>query len=125
MAYVPRDLNKSQKRKKKTIYLECFGFTEAVEYWQYRLLGKSYTVYSDHKPLKNMNIESRTDEELWNSTYYLSQYNLEIEYAPGKDNLEADCLRRNPVLEPDDIEEKQLKIVNCWQRVQATALNLV
>ena len=33
-----------------------------------------------------------------------------IKYSPG--NLEADCLSRNPVLEPNENMEEQLKIVN-------------
>lgn len=36
-----------------------------------------------------MNIESRTDEELGDLTYYLSQYDFEVKYSPGKQNLEA------------------------------------
>lgn len=32
--------------------------------------------------------------------YYLSQYIFKIKYNPGKSNQEADCLSRNPVLEP-------------------------
>lgn len=111
VAYFSKKLNESQKRK-KAIYLECLAIKEAVRYWQYWLIGKSFTVYSDHKPLENMNLKSRTDEELGDLTYYLSQYDFKIKYAPGKNNLEADCLSRNPVLEADENKDEQLKVVN-------------
>lgn len=88
-----------------------FGDQKSNEYWQYWLIGKSFTVYLDHKPLENLNIKSRTDEELGNLTYYLSQYEFKIKYAQEKINLEADCLSRNPVLESDENTDKQLKVM--------------
>lgn len=111
VAYFSKKLNEAQK-KKKAIYLECLAIKECVKYWQYWLIGRKFTVFSDHQPLKNMNIKARTDEELGDLTYYLSQYDLEIKYSPGKYNLEADCLSRNPVLESTENMEEQLKIVN-------------
>lgn len=111
VAYFSKKLNETQK-KKKAIYLECLAIKEAVRYWQYWLIGKSFTVYTDHKPLENMNLKARTDEELGDLAYYLSQYDFTIKYSPGKKNLEADCLSRNPVLESDENTDEQLKIVN-------------
>lgn len=111
VAYFSRKLNENQKRK-KAIYLECLAIKESVKYWQHWLIGRYFTVYSDHKPLERMNIKARTDEDLGNLTYYLSQYDFKIIYSPGKYNTEADCLSRNPVLEPNNDEDEHIKIVN-------------
>ena len=111
VAYFSRKLNESQKRK-KAIYVECIAIKESVKYWQHWLIGKHFKVFSDHKPLEKMNIKARTDKELGDLTYYLSQFDFEIIYHPGKNNLEADCLSRNPVLESQEDEEDTLKIVN-------------
>lgn len=111
VAYFSKKLTETQK-KKKAIYIECLAIKEAVKYWQHWLMGKEFIVYSDHKPLENLNIKARTDEELGDLTYYLSQYNFKIKYNPGKNNQEADCLSRNPVLETNENTDDFLKVVN-------------
>lgn len=75
-------------------------------------MGEEFIVYSDHKPLENMNIKARTGEELRDLMYYLSQYNFKIKYNPGKSNQEADCLCRNTVLEPYENTDDFLKVLN-------------
>lgn len=94
VGYFSKKLNTAQKKKKAT-FLECLAIKECLQYWQHLLLGRKFKVISDHKPLENLNIKSRTDEDLGDLTNYLSLYDLEIEYSPGKYNQEADRLSRN------------------------------
>lgn len=111
VAYFSKKLTSAQS-KKKAIYLEALAIKEAIKFWQYWLIGRSFEVYSDHKPLKDLNIKARPDEELGDLTYYMSQFDFKVIYNPGKFNIEADCLSRNPVLEADENEEDILKTVN-------------
>lgn len=97
VAFFSKKLNEAQK-KKKAIYIELYAVREAVRYWRYWLIGRKFTVVTDHKPLHALNLRSRTDEELGDIANYLLQYDFDIVYRPGDENLEADCLSRNPVL---------------------------
>ena len=111
VAYFSRRLKPTEARK-KAIYLECLAIKEAIIYWQYWLIGREFTIVSDHKPLEAMRVKARTDENLGELMYYLSQYQFKIIYASGKDNVEADSLSRNPVLENFENDEDVLKVVN-------------
>ena len=76
------------------------------------MIGRQFSVITDHKPLETLRIKARVDEYLGDQVYYLSQYNFTIKYACGKDNIEADSLSKNPVLESFDNDEDVLKVVN-------------
>lgn len=62
--------------------------------------------------MEDLKIKARPDEELGDLILYLSQFDMKLEYNPGKYNLEADCLSRNPVLDPEDNQEEMLRTVN-------------
>lgn len=111
VAYFSKRINPAQL-KRKAIYLECLAIKEALVYWQHWLIGRTFTVVTDHKPLETMRVKARTDEVLGDLMFYISQYTFKIVYSQGKDNLEADALSRNPVLEIFENTDEVLKIVN-------------
>jgi len=109
--YFSKKLSKSYENK-RAIFLELLAIKECILYWQYKLIGKSFTIFTDHKPIENFNITKSNDPELLALLNYISNFNFEIKYNPGKNNTEADGYSRNPVLEEDVEEETAIKIVN-------------
>lgn len=109
--FFSKKLNKYQKNK-KAIFLECLAIKEAIKFWKYWLMGKKFIVVTDHKPLEGKEFRTRPDEELGDMMNYLSQFDFEIRYEPGKQNVEADCLSRNPVLEETENMDECIRTVN-------------
>jgi len=74
-------------------------------------MGKKYIVYSDHKPLENMNVKAMIDEELGNLMHYLSQYNFKVQ--PRKDKPRSRPFKpKSIVLEPYENTDNFFKVVN-------------
>lgn len=111
VAYFSRKLSEAQK-KKKAIYIESLAIREAVRYWRFWLLGRRFTVITDHKPLQYLNLKARTDEELGDLAHELLQFDFEVLYRPGSFNSEADCLSRNPVLSSSESSDPILPVFN-------------
>lgn len=105
IGYFSKKLRESL-RKKPAIYLEALAMKEAILFFQYKLIGREFVVVTDHKPLENLKLKARPDEELGQIVMFLSQFHFRIIYQPGKENVEADALSRNPVLEWFEEEEK-------------------
>ena len=107
VAYFSKKVTAGQM-KKKAIYLELLAMKEAVTFWQFWLIGRTFTVVSDHKPLEQLRLSARTDEALGDLALYLSQFDFKIIYSPGKTNVEADSLSRNPVLVSFEGEDEEV-----------------
>jgi hypothetical protein len=87
-----------QLRKHEVNYLtqdlELAAIVHALKIWRHYLMGKSCDLYTDHKSLKyifmqsNLNLRQRRWLEL------IKDYDLEMNYHPGKANVVGNALSR-------------------------------
>jgi hypothetical protein len=74
--------------------LELVAIVQALKIWRHYLMGKRYELYMDHRSLKyiltqsDLNLRQRRWLEL------IKDYDLGINYHPGKANVVADTLSR-------------------------------
>ncbi|GJX59967.1 putative reverse transcriptase domain-containing protein [Tanacetum coccineum] len=93
IAYASRQL-RTHEENYTTHDLELGAVVFALRLWRHYLYGTKCVVYTDHKSLqyildqKELNMRQRRWIEL------LSDYDCEIRYHPGKENVVADALSR-------------------------------
>jgi thioester reductase-like protein len=93
VAYASRQLRKHEE-KYPTHDLELAAVVHALKIWRHYIIGKRCEVYSDHKSLKyiftqpDLNLRQRRWMEL------IKDYDLGINYHPGKASVVADALSR-------------------------------
>jgi hypothetical protein len=93
VAYASRQLRKYEE-KYPPHDLELAAVVHDLKIWMHYIIGKRCEVYSDHKSLKyiftqpDLNLRQRRWLEL------IKDYDLEINYHPGKANVVADALSR-------------------------------
>jgi hypothetical protein len=70
----------------------------ALKIWRHYLIGKRCVVYSDHKRLKY--IFTQPDHNIWQRRWLelIKDYDLGINYHPGKTNVVVDALNRRTYL---------------------------
>jgi hypothetical protein len=91
VAYASRQLRKHDAHY-LTHDLELAAVVHTLKIWRHYLMGKRYELYMDHKSLKyifaqlNLNLRQRRWLEL------IKDYDIGINYHPGKANVVADAL---------------------------------
>jgi hypothetical protein len=112
VCYASRQLRKHEENY-PTHDLELATVVHALKIWRHYLIGHRCEIYSDHKSLKyiftqnDLNLRQRRWLEL------IKDYDLGINYHPGKANVVADTLSRKKYCNatfarrmPPEFEEK-------------------
>jgi cleavage and polyadenylation specificity factor subunit 1 len=84
------------QQKYSTYDRELLAVYSAVKYFRHFLEGRTFTIYTDHKPLTfafNQNPEKATPRQ-FRYLDFISQFTTDIRYVQANENLVADALSR-------------------------------
>ena len=85
------------EQKYSTFDRELLALYLAIRHFKYFLEGRSFTMFTDHKPLVGAMSKA---SDLWTARQqrhlaHISEFSTNIRHISGKDNVVADCLSRN------------------------------
>ncbi|KAJ6846282.1 uncharacterized protein M6B38_279565 [Iris pallida] len=95
IAYASRQL-KIHERNYPTHDLELAAVVFALKLWRHYLYGEKIKIYTDHKSLKYVFTQKEINMRQRRWLELLKDFDMELEYHPGKANKVADALSRRP-----------------------------
>jgi hypothetical protein len=93
VAYASRQLRKHEENY-PTHDLELAAVVHALKIWRHYLIGNKCDIYTDHKSLKYFFTQAELNMRQRRWLELIKDYDLNIQYHPGKANVVADALSR-------------------------------
>ena len=92
IAYWSRSLQSNQM-KYTTTEKELLAIILCLKEYERILYGAKIEIYTDHK---NLTFKTLSIKRILRWRTYIDQYDVDLKYIPGKDNILADCFSRLP-----------------------------
>lgn len=89
---------------------ELLAVVQALVEWRHYLLGTKFTVTTDHHSLQYLKTQSHLSPRQARWIEFLEEFDFEMIYRPGKDNVVADALSRRPDLKVNELIETEANI---------------
>jgi hypothetical protein len=110
VAYASRTFNGAELNY-STVEKELLAIVWAVKHFRPYLIGRKFQVLTDHKGLTWIFKVKDPSSRLLRWRMLLEEYEYEIVYKPGKQNVNADSLSRYPEVNLGDIQESEISEV--------------
>lgn len=120
VAYASRSLNKSELNY-PIIEKELLAIVWSVKYFRPYLYGRKFVVKTDHKPLLYLFNMTDPSSRLTKFRLCLEEYDFEVEYVKGKENVLADALSRI-VISSEELKSMHEKTISVMTRAQCKQL---
>ena len=93
VAIYSRQLRGPEQRYTAT-ELEALALVSMIKHFAHYLWGKQFTVITDYSALTSLMSSRALNRRLQNWALQLQDYQFEMKYRPGRQNLDADALSR-------------------------------
>ena len=131
VAFASRSLSPAEKRYAQ-LDKEGLAIVFGVKHFRQYLLGRHFTIYSDHKPLQHLFSENKAIPPMASAriqrwALVLSAYTYDIVFKPGTQNANADVLSRLPLPDsPSDVPlpEETVLLLETLQLFPITAAQI-
>lgn len=119
VAYSSRPLNKAEKNY-PTIQKELVAIVWGVKYFRPYLFGRKFTIMTDHKPLLYLFGMKDPSSRLLKFRLALEEYDFNITYIKGKNNVVADALSRITITSDElkEMNEKSMIVMTRGQKLR-------
>ena len=124
VAYISRSMSPTEQRDAQ-IEKEALALTWACERFADYLIGISFHIQTDHKPLVPLLSTKLLDElpvRVQRFRMRLMRYDFTISHIPGKDLVTADTLSRAPVAEGTSLDQSLQEEVNAYGQLTLESL---
>lgn len=93
VGYFSKKLSPAE-RKYAATELECLAVVRAVEHFAVHLLGRPFTIVTDHRALQYLDSSRHLNGRLTRWALQLQQHHFTVRYRPGRNHQNADGLSR-------------------------------
>lgn len=110
VAYFSKSFQNGEKNK-AIIEKELLAIYHSILAFRAYVYNKKFTVYTDHKPLIYLFAMKNATSKLVRIRMELEEYDFDICYIKGKENIQADALSRIPFSEIKNLSEDSKQVL--------------